>query len=156
MVPFSVVDVSGCKQGQLLLIPAPAEPAWSLKLGPKWILWGLDHHIFAIYFYKPTNGHSMLQRGNQPLSWSQCHFHGETQAFGCSSSNGKTLLSIAGSAGAHRTGGMQQAQELHNRRPLRSLLCDLEWPIAFKTSFKVQNTETELFGEIVFFTRVVL
>lgn len=31
-------------------------------------------------------------------------------------------MSIAGSVGAYRTGGMQ---ELHNRRPLKSLLCDL-------------------------------
>lgn len=63
---------------------------WNLEA--EWILWGLDHHIFAIYFYKPPNGHCMLQRGNHPLSWSQCHFCGETQAFGCTPPNGKTLL----------------------------------------------------------------
>lgn len=54
-------------------------------------------------------------------------------------------MSIAGSSGAYRTGMMQQAQKLHNRKPLQKLLCDLQWAIDFQISFKVQSRETELF-----------
>lgn len=155
-VPFLIVGVTGCKQRQLLLIPAPGELAWSLKP------WGWENslepgsshvcHIF-LYFYKPTNGHCMLQRRNQPLSWNQCHFYGEIQAFGCSPSNGKKLLRwvLLGLPVLPELVGCNRHK---SRRPLKSLLCDLQPPIAFQRSFKVQSTETELFWEIVFSTRV--